>query len=631
MEKRDITSRTDYAILTAEISKARHMSTPLLSIHDATVTFGGKPLFTEITLHISLGEKICLVGRNGSGKSTLFKVIANELELDAGERFEQPGTRIGYLPQSIEATPNTSIYDYVKKGLPEEKQTDEFLYEIDQVLAPLYLTGDMLLEHLSGGQLRRTALARALINDPDILLLDEPTNHLDIEAIEWLEGYLQMFQGGLVCISHDRAFLKSISDKTFWLDRGAIRNHSRGYSDFERWSGELIEQEARELVKLARKVEEENSWLQKGVTARRKRNQQRLKEVYRLRDQLKHDKSKLHKVRNRIQLEPLDPASATKMVAEMEGVCKSFGDLKILDQFTMRIMRGDRIGIVGKNGSGKSTFLKLITKQLEKDSGRLRIGKHLEFSYFEQQRESLDPEETLWKTLCPSGGDHLQVGKGTRHVVAYLKDFLFDPKQARSQVGSLSGGEMNRLLLAKILAKPGDVLILDEPTNDLDMDTLDMLQEILSDYKGTLIIVSHDRDFIDRIVTRTIIFEGEGKVDWYVGGYSDYLSQKQGKSKKTSSKASAKNTSDKATIEKPKATSTKLTYKLQRELDLLPGEIEELAASIVKMEQQLADPDFYRDHPDAFDSIMQELAPAKELLNQKEERWIELESMAAGE
>lgn len=606
------------------------MNLPLFFLKDIFVTFGGTPLFSDISLQIMEGDRVCLVGRNGSGKSTLMKVVQGIQELDGGERFTRPGVRIGYLPQNVIPIHGQKLQDFVLEGLPEEERTDENRYRADMVLSPLGLKPDKYMETLSGGKLRRAGLAQALVADPDILLLDEPTNHLDLNAIEWLEGYLQReFKGGLVCISHDRTFLTNISNKTFWLDRGQLRVNQKGYQDFERWSEEVMNDEEKRLERLGKKLEVENQWLAFGVTARRKRNQRRLGELFALRSKLKEERTGNAGLTSTIKLAPLTPELGSKMVLEMDGVCKTLDQRpppkKVLHNFSTRILRKERIGVIGRNGAGKSTFLKLIVGQLEPDTGRIRRGKNLEITYFDQRREELKPNDTLWETLCPQGGDSVWVNGAQRHVVSYLKDFLFDAKQVKSPVGTLSGGECNRLLLAKKLANPGNLLILDEPTNDLDMDSLDVLQDVLSDYEGTLIIVSHDRDFLDRLVERTLVFEGEGVVEAYIGGYSDYLAQKKEsakteKAKKTPAQAKVETMAEK----KPPA---KLSYKFQRELELLPGQIDTLMGEIDLLEASMADSSFYARDPEGFQKASNGLAEKKRQLHEAEERWLELEEM----
>jgi ATP-binding cassette subfamily F protein uup len=598
------------------------MTYPILSIRDASITFGAKPLFENLDLNVYDKDRICLVGRNGEGKSTLLKIITGDYELDKGDRWLKPGTTVGYLAQQFTFADDHKVIDYVMEGLSPSEQTDDRKYLADIVLTPLQLNGNDLLNKLSGGQLRRAGLAKALIEQPDLLLLDEPTNHLDIHTIEWLEDYLNQYNGAIICISHDRAFLRNISNKTFWLDRGNLRVNNKGYSEFENWSFEILEQEQRELDKLARKLSDEEVWRNQGVTARRKRNQRRLAELYRLRDKLATDQAVANKLKTKLRLDPLAPALSSKLVIELDQICKSYEEKIIIDNLSMRIMRGDKIGIVGNNGTGKTSFLRICIGDEEPDSGRVKIGKTVTVTYFDQKRVYLDPEDTLWDTLCPGGSDHVKVGERMIHVVSYLKNFFFEAKQARDKVATLSGGQANRLLLAKALADPGSLLILDEPTNDLDMDTLDMIQEVLSDYSGTLVIVSHDRDFLDRLVTKTLVFNGNGVIEEYIGGYSDYIKETKPRitpkaKKKAESTIPVEN-------EKPK----KLSYNLTRELENLPKLITQLEDEISSLEQELFDPALYQNSPELFAEKSLRLTNAKSELENAWNRWQEIEELA---
>lgn len=595
------------------------MAFPILSIRDASISFGATPLFEKLNLNVYDRDRVCLVGRNGEGKSTILKIITGDYELDKGDRWLKPGTSIGYLAQKFTFCDNHKVIDYVMEGLsPEERHTDK-QYLADMVLTPLQLDGDSILNNLSGGQLRRAGLAKALIEQPDLLLLDEPTNHLDIHTIEWLEDYLNHYDGAIICISHDRAFLNNISNKTFWLDRGNLRSNNKGYGNFEDWSFGILEQEQRELDKLARKLSDEEVWRNQGVTARRKRNQRRLTELYRLRDKLASDQALASKLKNKLRLDPLAPALSSKLVIELDQVCKSYGDKVIIDNLSMRIMRGDKIGIVGNNGTGKTSFLRIIIGDEPPDSGRAKIGKNVTITYFDQKRAYLNPEDTLWETLCPGGGDHVKVGNRLLHVVSYLKNFFFEAKQARDKVATLSGGQANRLLLAKALADPGSLLILDEPTNDLDMDTLDMIQEVLSDYEGTLVLVSHDRDFLDRLVTKTLVFNGNGIIEEYIGGYSDYIKETK---PLTTPKVKRKTTDiTQSEKEKPK----KLSYNLTRELENMPKLISDLEDEIINLEQELFDPNLYQNSPQLFAEKSQRLTEAKTELERAWERWQEID------
>ena len=504
----------------------------LLSVKDAMVRYSEKPLFENLNFNIHENTRIALVGKNGAGKSTLMNIITGVQELDDGERWEEPGTTIGYLRQDITPEEGQTVFEYIFQEIKHEER-ELHAYKVDIVAEALQLDVNAKMTRLSGGQLRRAGLARALVEEPDILLLDEPTNHLDLEAIEWLEDYLNGYRGTLLCVSHDRTFLSNITNQVFWLDRGDLKVSPRGFKYFDEWSEMLLEQEARELKNRKSIVAQEVEWASRGVKARRKRNVRRLELVREMRDKLKADESAHRRATKKIEFQPLqDIEKSSKIVAEFYNVHKTFKDdgkeIKILDKFSLRIQRGDRIGILGKNGSGKTSFLKLLLNEIEPDQGRVKVRKELEFSYFDQKRRDLEPTDTLKKTLSPGGGDYINVMGKSRHVCGYLKDFMFDPSRAQDKVSQLSGGQKNRLMLAKILADPKTCLILDEPTNDLDMDTLDMLEEILLQYKGTLLIVSHDRDFLDQTVTKILAFEGDAKVETVIGGYSDYLEKRDG-------------------------------------------------------------------------------------------------------
>lgn len=603
----------------------------LLSLEDITLKMGTKTLFEGLNLHVLEGDKICLVGRNGAGKTTLMRLVMQELELDDGKRFQLPGSRVGYLAQQVSFEPEQKVREFVQLGLPEKERNAETLHRADIVLAPLDLDPDAPMGHLSGGQVRRAALAQALVMEPDILLLDEPTNHLDLTAIEWLEQFLARSKSAVLCVSHDRTFLSKFSQKVFWIDQGRVRICPVGYAGFEEWQEQVMEQEARTIANMQKKLEQEESWMQGGISARRKRNQRRLNELLRLRDKIKHDKEALAKKSATIETDPLAATSGSKIVAEFKHVTKRFHRegkvIKIMDDFSIKIIKGDRIGILGKNGSGKSTFLKLLIGELEPDEGRVFRSKKMELAYFDQHRSQLDPKKTLWKTLAPNA-DYVFFGSGEKkrhkHVAAYLKDFMFDPKRAKDDVGTLSGGMQNRLMLAKTLINPGNIMILDEPTNDLDMDTLDMLQGILADYDGTLIIVSHDRDFLDRTVTEVIAFEGEGKITQHFGGYSDYIRDTGGAAYK---KAEAKPTKPAAPA-KPAEPASKLTFAEADELKKLPAKITTLEQKIYELTTEMESPELYTANPKRFDLIMKELPKLQAQLQTAETRWEMLEQLA---
>ena len=602
------------------------MSDLILSVEDASVMIAGKPFFDGLTFHIHSGRKIALVGKNGAGKTTLMNIITGDREIDDGRHFLLAGTSTGYMQQQVEPTPGKTVREFVFEGLSDDLEDWDIDYRIEMVIAPLLLNVDDTLEHLSGGQLRRAALARALVEEPDILLLDEPTNHMDLELIEWLENYIADYRGAVLIVSHDRRFLANTTDRVFWLDRGELKVAPKGFAHFEEWSAELLEQEGRALHNRAKKVEQEMAWANKGVKARVKRNVRRQSQAFEARDALEKDQKAYRRVTSTIDLPPITAEESSRNVVEFFGVGKSYDDKRILDKFNMRIKRKDRIGILGKNGAGKTTFLRMLTGEEAPDSGRVKMAKNLTFSYFDQKRSMLQHDKSLKDNLCPEGADYLDVRGKSRHVCGYLKDFLFDPEDAWRAVNTLSGGQKNRLMLAKVLADPGSMLILDEPTNDLDMDTLDMLTSVLKTYDGTLFVVSHDRDFLDQVVTKTLVFEGEGVVEGIVGGYSDYIAFKKSQSAPPPEKEQKKNAPKTAKDTHAKEPVV-FSYKHKRELELLPKDIKKLEKEVAKLETLLADPDFYIKDADAFMNASTRLPEAKDELDKAELRWLELEEM----
>ena len=606
-------------------------STLLLNVQEALIQFGDKILFQDLSFSIREGEKICVVGKNGAGKSTLMNIIAGKRDLDEGERWQLQGATIGYLQQEVVPKPGQTVRDYIFEELKNQDGSHD--YKIEMVVEPLEIGIDERMENLSGGQLRRAALARALVEDPDILLLDEPTNHLDLDIIEWLEIYLKGFRGAVVCISHDKKFLENMSDKVFWLDRGKLKICPRGFGYFEEWSAMLLEQEERELQNRQKVLDIEVEWASRGVKARRKRNVRRVELMKQERDRLRSDKRSLQRMLAKIEFTPKEMEEASsKLIAQFYNAGKSYkeGDREkiILEKFNLRIQRGDRIGIVGRNGSGKTTFLKMLVGELAPDYGTVKRAKDLMLSYFDQKRKDLRPENTLQRTLCPNGSDYIDVMGKTRHVCGYLKDFLFDPRQAQADVATLSGGQKNRLMLAKILANPGNLLILDEPTNDLDMDTLDMLEDMLSNYKGTLLVVSHDRDFLDQTVSRILAFEGNGRIEGYIGGYQDYLAARKHKTEEPPPVVAARSIAPRGGERPPGAVSAeRMTYKQTYELEILPVQIANLEREIGEIENELADPDLYARDVSVFQRLSARIGLARHELAAAEARWLELEDM----
>lgn len=605
-------------------------ATLLLNVQNALVQFGDKVLFSDLSFSIREGEKICVVGKNGAGKSTLMNIITGRRELDDGERWQLQGATIGYLQQEVHPKPGQTVRDYIFEELKNQDGSHD--YKIEIVVEPLDLHIDDRMEALSGGQLRRAALARALVEDPDILLLDEPTNHLDLEVIEWLEGFLKGFRGAVVCISHDKAFLGNISEKVFWLDRGRLKVCPRGFGFFEEWAQMLLEQEERELQNRQKVLDLEVEWASRGVKARRKRNVRRVELMKVERDKLRSDKRALQRMLAKIEFTPTEVEEASsKLIAQFYNTSKSYAEngreKVILSKFNLRIQRGDRIGIVGKNGSGKTSFLKLLVGELQPDGGTVKRAKDILLSYFDQKRKDLKPDNSLQRTLCPNGSDYIDVMGKTRHVCGYLKDFLFDPRQAQDPISTLSGGQKNRLMLAKILANPGNLLILDEPTNDLDMDTLDMLEDMLSGYNGTLLVVSHDRDFLDQTVSRILAFEGDGKIEVTIGGYQDYLEAKKKVEPPARDDESAQTPFAKRKGFTAAGAPERMTYKQKYELETLPGRIAMLEQEINDIELQLADPDLYARDASAFQRFSSRLVAARHEVTEAEARWLELEDV----
>ena len=594
---------------------------PIYTLKNVRLAFGDNRLFTDVELYINRGDKICLVGRNGSGKSTLLKIIAGVIEPDGGEIFIQPGTKIAFMPQEPDLSAFMTLKEAVLAGLPEEERGSGYLADI--WLDKLLIDGAQDPKKASGGECRKAALAQALISEPDILLLDEPTNHLDIATIEKLEEIVKSFRGAVVLISHDRMFLDHTSKQTFWLDRGQMHINNKGFADFENWQEQIINQEIIAQNNLNKKIAEETEWLHKGVTARRRRNMGRLRRLIELR---RERREQIKQIGN-INLNIDEGDFRSKLVIEAKHIAKSFGERPIIKDFSTRVIRGNKIGIVGPNGAGKTTLVKLLTKRLAPDSGFVRIGKNLEEAYFDQNRITLDMKKTLWQTLCDKG-DHIMVQGHWRHVVAYLKDFLFKPAQAQCPVAALSGGEKNRLMLAKTLAQPSNFLVLDEPTNDLDMDTLDLLQEVLDEYAGTILIVSHDRDFLDRVVSSVIYLKGDGTVYEHAGSYSELLTKIKGQ-EAPAAKTTAKTDVKPAPAAAPKQT-RKLSYNQQRMLEVLPKEIEQLEQEIAALTQELSDPNLYQENPARFDEASFALAEKQQEKTAKEDAWLEVSLLAEG-
>jgi ATP-binding cassette subfamily F protein uup len=594
------------------------MAAPLLTLKDIHLTFGGPPLLEEAEMLVSAGQRLCLVGRNGSGKSSLLKVAAGLIEADRGERVLQSGVTLRYLPQEPDLGGHETTLAYVEEGL--DAGTDP--YRARYLLEHLGLTGEEDPKRLSGGEARRAALARTLAPDPDILLLDEPTNHLDLPAIEWLEGELKAWRGALVLISHDRRFLEALSDSTLWLDRGRTQLLNKGFSAFEAWRDELLEKEEKERHKLDRKLAAEADWLRYGVTARRKRNQGRLRKLMDLRQQQRDQR----KGPGRVQMAASEAGTSSKTLIEAEGLSKALGGRALVRDFSLRVQRGDRIGLIGPNGAGKTTLLRLLTGQLAPDEGRVKLGQTLDMVTLDQKRESLKPSWTLKEALSGEQGDTVWVNGQPRHVMSYMKDFLFLPEQAGTPISRLSGGERGRLMLARALAQPSNLLVLDEPTNDLDLETLDLLQELLADYGGTVLLVSHDRDFLDRVATSVILSEGEGRWQEYAGGYSDMLAQRGAAPGALERKSGTPKPKTAPREDRPReAAKRKLSFKEKHALETLPKEMKKLQQEIDKAEENLSDITLFSRDPKGFETLAALVAEKRAALEAAEERWLELE------
>ena len=592
-------------------------SSLIFSLREACISFGKKELFYNLDVNIHQGDFIALIGKNGVGKSTLMKIISDRQDLDSGELWKLRGLKVSFFSQKLELTE----YHTIETELMNVLSSEDEQYKIDIFCDNLSLDKKIKIKNLSGGQKRRVGLIKSLIVESAIILLDEPTNHLDLECIIWLENYLKSFAGAIICVSHDRTFLSNFTNKVFWLDRGNLRISPKGFKDFDRWSEELFEQEARELKNRKQFVGIEVEWANRGVKARVKRNVKRVERAKQLREQLEKDESSYRKAIASVKGLVLKPElDNSKFIAEFNKVSIIYENQnkKVLDNISIKISKNERIGLLGNNGTGKSTFLKALIGHISISKGTIKLKKNMNFSYFDQLRNDLNTDYSLKKILVPSGGDYLKVQGRDRHVCSYLKDFLFDPSRSTDSIHTLSGGQQNRLLLAKVLANPQTGLILDEPTNDLDLETMDLLTEMLTNYKGTLLIVSHDRDFLDQTVNKILYFEGNGKVSIFMGGYSDFI--------KNQAENNTKLKNTKKTIKKKesKKSNTKMSFKFKYELEILPKEIDNIQKKIIKINNELKDTNLYLDNYDKFTTITKELTTFKEQLYKKEERWLTL-------
>jgi ATP-binding cassette subfamily F protein uup len=627
---------------------------PLLRLNNISLAFGHRALLDGVNLEMFRGERVCLVGRNGEGKSSLLRIISGEVTPDDGELWVRPATRIACLAQEVGMDSNDSVFDVVAGGLPELgrliseyhhtaselahadnpaalQRLSELQHEleavdgwqleqrVESVLSRLELDSEAVFHSLSGGWRRRVMLARALVGEPDVLLLDEPTNHLDIEAIMWLETFMLDYPGALLFVSHDRAFVRRLSTRIIELDRGQLTSWPGSYDDYVRRKAEQLEVEARHNALFDKKLSQEEAWIRQGIKARRTRNEGRVRALQELREQYRERRNRSGKVK--LQLDKGEQSG--KLVFEADNIDLAFDDNTVIKGFSTTIMRGDRIGIIGPNGVGKSTLIRVLLGKLAPDSGRVRSGTKLQAAYFDQQRELLDLDKSVMDNVA-EGSQHVTVNGRDRHVASYLRDFLFPPERLQSPVSTLSGGERNRLLLARLFARPANLLVMDEPTNDLDVETLELLEELLMDYQGTLLLVSHDRAFLDNVVTRSLVFEGKGVIGEYVGGYSDWLQQKKtGKpAGQTAGDPAAKSATKTAPVSKPK----KRSYKDQRELDGLPQQIEALDAEQTQLQEAIGEPGFYQQEEGRVAATLARLEAVGEELEACYSRWEALES-----
>ena len=600
---------------------------PLVVLDQVSIAYGHLPLLEQIALQVDPGERIAVIGRNGTGKSTLLQIISGEVPPDSGTVWHQPATRVARLVQDVPLQTDRPVAEVVAGGVDhlvdEEWRRD---HHVDLILSRLDLRGDAIVDTLSGGWRRRVLLARALVGQPDLLLLDEPTNHLDIDAIEWLEAFLASYRGAVMFVTHDRAFLERLATRIVEIDRGRLESYPGDYAAFLRRKEAALADEATQNEKFDKKLAEEEVWVRQGIKARRTRNEGRVRALVAMRAERAARRAQAGTVR--LQIEQRDPSG--KVVIEAERISKAFGDVTVIRDFTTRVMRGDRIGLIGPNGVGKTTLLRLLLGELPPDTGEVRHGTNVQIAYYDQQREQLDPERTVVDTLG-DGNDTVTVGGRSRHVMGYLQDFLFAPERARSPVKALSGGERNRLLLARLLTRPANVLVLDEPTNDLDLETLELLEAQLVEWPGTLLLVSHDRRFLDNVVTSTIAFEGEGKVQEYVGGYEDWLRQRPPVVVAGPGFSPVKSAAGSADLKVGPTTAVKrkLTFNEQREFERLPARIAALEAEQKALETRSAAADFYKEGADDIRTVLARIDAVHQELLEAYERWDVLDSVAS--
>ena len=596
---------------------------PLVSLDRITMAYGHFSLLDAASLLIEDGERVCVIGRNGTGKSTLLRIIGGDVTPDAGTVWRQPGLRIARLEQDVPLSTDRKVLEVVADGFTDPGHVDRWHVDVrvDMVISRLGLPADAIVSTLSGGWRRRVLLARALVAQPDLLLLDEPTNHLDIEAMAWLESFLEDYRGAVVFVTHDRAFLQRVATRIVELDRGRLTSWPGDYETFLDKKDAWLASEALQHEKFDRKLAQEEAWLRQGIKARRTRDEGRVRALLAMRKARAERRDRIGKVR--LQAESADRSG--QVVFEADRISKSFGSRPVVQEASFRVMRGDRVGLIGPNGSGKTTLLRMLMGELEPDSGEVRRGTNVQIAYYDQQREQLDPERTVFETVG-EGNDTVTVNGRTQHVHGYLRDFLFSTERANSPVKALSGGERNRLLLARLLTRPANVLVLDEPTNDLDLETLELLESYLVDWPGTLLLVSHDRAFIDHVVTSTLVFEGDGRVREYVGGYEDWLRQRPEEEPAAKRSSPAAPGAGRASLSSRK----KLSFKEQRELETLPERIERMEAEHDTLRERIASPDFYKESPEAIASALARADELKHLLHDTYARWDDLDSRTQG-
>ena len=605
---------------------------PLVVLDHVSMAYGHLPLLDDLALQVEARERVSLIGRNGSGKSTLLRIVAGEVAPDAGSIWRQPGLRVARLEQDVPLSAARSVFDVVADGLGSPAvapakaggtETEQH-WRVDRVLSDLELQPEPIVDTLSGGERRRVLLARALVSQPDLLLLDEPTNHLDIAAITWLEGFLVAYPGAVMFVTHDRAFLQRIATRIVELDRGRLMSWPGDYAAFLRKKEAWLANEAVHHEKFDKRLAEEEVWVRQGVKARRTRNEGRVRALMAMREARAARRERAGAVR--LHVERADPTG--QLVFEADGLTKAFGGRTVVRDFSTRVMRGDRIGVIGRNGTGKTTLLRLLLGALEPDGGSVRQGANVQIAYYDQQREQLDPELTVFDTVG-DGNETVTVNGQPRHVHGYLRDFLFPPERARSPVKALSGGERNRLLLARLFTRPANVLVLDEPTNDLDLETLELLEAMLVEWSGTLLLVTHDRVFLDNVVTSTMVLEGDARIQEYVGGYEDWLRQRHAERVIEGARAKPEMVvanGDVRTIPRSATTAPKLSYKEQRELEGLPSRIEALEAEDRRLNAAIHDPDFYREPAETIRRTLRRLEEVHAELASAYARWDELDS-----